>query len=71
MCRGFNLMKDKDDNMSIVTMLEPTSKGHQHSILIGKKCAYCMDCGQILLEYKNKNHFKRWLKSFEELADHG
>ncbi len=33
--------------------------GHHHSILVGSKCAYCMECGQIIIEYKNKNNFKR------------
>ena len=41
--------------MSIEFLLN--SNGHQHSVLVGKKCAYCMDCGQILLEYKDKKHF--------------
>ena len=40
-------------------VVEKESEGHQHSILVGKKCAYCMDCGQILIEYKNKEDFNR------------
>lgn len=42
--------------------------GHKHSILIAKKCAYCMECGQILIEYKHKDEFKKWLHAFEEFA---
>lgn len=61
-------MKDQHDNMSIVQQLEPNENGHQHSILIGKKCAYCMECGKILLEYKNKNDFYKWLRSFEDFV---
>ncbi len=29
------------------------------SILVGKHCAYCMDCGQIYLEYSDKIIIKR------------
>lgn len=45
------------------------TNGHAHSILVGKKCCYCMECGQILLEYKNKNDFKKFLKAFEALGE--
>jgi len=40
--------------------------GHQHSILVGKKCAYCMDCGKILIEYKNKKDFYRLMNPLRE-----
>jgi len=43
-----------------------TTDGHRHSILVGEKCAYCMDCGQILLEYKDKKDFKRLMNPFGE-----
>jgi len=33
-----------------------------HSILVGKHCAYCMDCGQIIIEYKNNKDFKKLMK---------
>lgn len=36
-----------------------------HSILVGKKCAYCMNCGKILIEYKNVKDFKRLMNPFE------
>jgi len=42
---------------------------HTHSVLIGKKMVYCMDCGKILLEYKNKKQFYNWLRSFETIGD--
>jgi len=32
---------------------------NHHSILVGNKCAYCMECGLILIEYSNKEDFKR------------
>lgn len=41
--------------------------GHQHSILVGDNCAYCMDCGKILIEYKNKDDFKKLMNPWEEL----
>ncbi len=43
-----------------------TKDGHTHSILVGDKCGYCMECGQILIEYKNKNDFKRLMNPGEE-----
>lgn len=33
--------------------------GHRHSICVGEHSAYCMDCGQILIEYKHKKDFKK------------
>ena len=35
---------------------------HNHSILVGKKCAYCMECGQIIAEYKNKKIFMKLMQ---------
>lgn len=43
---------------SALEFLESNTE-HQHSILVGKKCAYCMDCGQILLEYSDKKILKQ------------
>lgn len=40
--------------------------GGNHSVLVGKKCAYCMNCGQILIEYKNKKHFYRLMNPINE-----
>ena len=37
-----------------------------HSICVGKKCAYCMNCGKILIEYKDKKYFHRLMNPFEE-----
>ena len=49
------------------------ANGHQHSVLVGKKCAYCMDCGQILIEYKDKKHFYQLMNplSIEEDGTNG
>ena len=30
-----------------------------HSIMTGKKCAWCMDCGRILIFYDKKDDFKK------------
>lgn len=38
--------------------------GGNHSVLVGKKCAYCMNCGQILIEYKNKKDFYKLMNPF-------
>lgn len=57
-----------NDNMSITTLLEPDNEGHRHSLLVGKKCMYCMDCGKIVLEYKKKDDFYKWLHAFEAFA---
>lgn len=38
--------------------------GHRHSIMVGSSCAYRMDCGKILLEYKSKNDFKKLMNPF-------
>lgn len=51
-----------------LSLLEPDEQGHQHSILIGKKCAYCMECGKILIEYKKKDDFYRLLRTIEDFA---
>ena len=40
-----------------IEILNSDDEGHRHSILVGKKCAYCMECGKILIEYKNKKDF--------------
>ena len=56
----------KLEKISIEIKYEETD--HRHSICIGKKMAYCMDCGQILLEYKKKDDFYKWLRSFEEFV---
>lgn len=43
----------------VVCIDEDGHKYNQHSILVGKKCAYCMNCGQIIIEYDNKEDFKK------------
>lgn len=42
---------------------------YNHSICVGKKVAYCMDCGKIIIEYKNKEDFKKLMNPFEEDED--
>lgn len=39
---------------------------HNHSILVGKHCAYCMDCGQILLEYNKPYALRKALKAIDD-----
>ena len=51
-----------------LSLFEPDEQGHQHSLLVGKKCIYCMECGQILLEYKKKDEFKKLMRMFESFA---
>lgn len=58
----------KGDHMALLFHDE---QEHKHCILIGKKMAYCMDCGKILLEYKNKDEFYKWLHAFETLGNDG
>lgn len=41
-------------------------QGHSHSICVGKKVAYCMDCGQILIEYKNKKDFYKLINPLND-----
>jgi len=36
-----------------------------HSIAVGKKCAYCMDCGKIIIEFEDKKDFKKLMNPFE------
>lgn len=59
---------DKTTSLKVDCPFVFKDQEHKHSICIGKKMAYCMDCGQILLEYKNKKQFYNWLQSFESLA---
>ncbi len=47
------------------------TNGHQHSILVGKKCAYCMECGQILIEYKDKKHFYKLMNPIDVTLEVG
>ena len=54
------------DNTGLLSLIDSGNEGNRHSILVGKKCAYCMDCGKILLEYKNSKDFYKWLHSFEK-----
>ena len=53
------------ENVVCVDVKTKQKKNH-HSILVGITCAYCMDCGKILIEYKNKNDFKRLMNPFED-----
>lgn len=47
--------------MSIVSIFEknPDCPNNCNSLLVGKKCIYCMECGRIVLEYKRKSDFKK------------
>jgi hypothetical protein len=36
----------------------------EYSVMVGEKCAYCGDCGKILVEYENKDDFKRLMNPF-------
>jgi hypothetical protein len=47
-----------------IEFLKEDESGHRHSVMVGKKCAYCGDCGKILVEYKNKDDFKRLMNPF-------
>lgn len=33
--------------------------GHRHSIMVGEKSAWCMDCGKIVIEYNDNEDFKK------------
>jgi hypothetical protein len=46
--------------------VETKQKMNHHSILVGVTCEYCMNCGKILIEYKNKNDFKRLMNPFKD-----
>lgn len=63
-----NNMSTKESNGNQIEMLFHDEQDHRHSVLIGKKMAYCMDCGKILLEYKKKDDFYKWLRAFEDLG---
>ncbi len=47
-------------------LFKPDENGHSHKILVGSSCAYCMDCGKILIEYENVNYFKKLMNPFED-----
>lgn len=40
-----------------------------HSICVGKKCAYCMDCGKIIIEFNHVNDFKKLMNPFDPYGD--
>ncbi len=70
--KNYNRMYGVDYLSLIKSILEPDSNGHKHSILVGKKCAYCMDCGQILLEYSDKKILIQLMNpniKYEEIDD--
>ena len=46
------------DNVVCINV-ETKQKSDHHSILVGVTCAYCMNCGKILIEYENKKDFKK------------
>jgi len=48
-------------------ILSDDETGHQHKICVGKRCAWCMDCGQILLEYKRKKDFYKLMNPIPEV----
>ncbi len=56
------------DFMDDVVCINPQTgvEMNHHSILVGKKCAYCMECGQILIEYKDKEDFKKLMNPIDE-----
>lgn len=56
----------KDDNCFDYERNQPLD---HHSICVGKKVAYCMDCGKILLEYKKKSDFKKLMNPFGDGED--
>lgn len=35
-----------------------------HSVMVGKRCAWCMDCGKILIFYEKKEDFKKLMNPF-------
>lgn len=61
-------LEENKNNLKNIIQITPDGDDHRHSVLVGKKCAYCMDCGKILLEYKHKGDFYKWLHAFEALA---
>ena len=54
---------------NIVSIFEknPNCPSNCNSLLVGKKCIYCMECGRIVLEYKEKKDFTKLMNSFERM----
>lgn len=44
---------------------ESNRKLNHHSICVGKKCAWCMDCGKIIIWYNKKEDFKKLMNPFD------
>jgi len=49
---------------NIYSELVLETDGHRHSICVGNKCAWCMDCGKIVIWYDKKEYFKRLMNPF-------
>ncbi|HSA76910.1 MAG TPA: hypothetical protein VLE02_05145 [Nitrosarchaeum sp.] len=46
--------------------IETNTKLEHHSILVGKRTLTCMNCGKIILEYKNRSDFDELMRFFEK-----
>lgn len=55
----------KTDKVTVI----PNECSVQCSILVGKHVAYCMDCGKIYWEYKDKKIIKQLMNPFDEIED--
>jgi len=42
--------------------LVPNEQTHNHSLMVGKNIVYCMDCGQIVIIFKNSQNKKDFKK---------
>ncbi len=46
--------------------VETGQEFNHHTVMVGKHCAWCMNCGKILIKYDKTEDFKRLMNPFSD-----